>query len=217
MNSPAFSAENKEIPMTRLTILLAASAASLAVAVPAVAQTPYPYAQPTYPQGYYPQQGYPQGQYYPQQGQTGISQIINQLLGNRYQPNDRLAVERCATAAIAQANAQYRRSPYAQGYGDPNRNYGYGNQGYNAAMGMRVIAITDVQRRNNGVRVSGLLDSSFDGRPPYGNAYGYQGQGYQGQRYAGQGDLSFRCTVNYNGAVSGVRVRRTETAYNRGY
>lgn len=213
--------------MTRLTILLAAGAATLAVAVPAAAQTPYqsPYAQPTYPPGYYPQQGYPQGQYYPQQGQGSISQIINQLLGNRYQANDRDAVARCATAAVAQANAQYGRSPYAQSYGDP-RGYGYQGQGqgYNPAMSMRVTAITDVQRRNNGLRVSGLLDSHGGYQPlgqPYGNAYGYQGQGYQGQGYDGQryaqGDLTFRCTVANNGAVTGVRVRRNETAYNRGY
>jgi len=208
--------------MTRLTIILAAGAAAIAVAAPASAQTTYqspyasPYAQPGYPQGYYPQQGYPQGQYYPQQSQGGISQIINQLLGNRYQANDRLAVERCATAAVAQANAQYRRNPYAQGYGDP-RGYGYQGQGYNPAMSMRVTAITDVQRRSNGLRVSGMLDSRGGANPPYGNAYGYQGQRYQGQAYAAQGDLSFRCTVAYNGAVTGVRVRRNETAYNRGY
>jgi hypothetical protein len=216
--------------MTRLNIYLAAGAAGLtavAAAAPAAAQVPYqsPYAYPQqgYPQPGYPQPGYPQGQYDPNQGQGGISQIIGQLLGNRYATNDRNAVERCATAAMAQANAQYRRSPYAQGYGDPRR--GYGN-GYNAAMGMRVTAITDVRRRNGGVRVSGLLDSSFDGRPPYGNAYGYQGQGqgqgyqgqgYQGQRYAGQGDLTFRCDVSYRGAVTGVRINRNGAAYNRGY
>jgi hypothetical protein len=219
LNSPAFSAENKEISMTRVTILLAAGAATLAVAVPAAAQTPYPY---------YPQQTYPQGQYaYPQQGQGVIGQMIGQLLGNRYQANDRYAVERCATAAIAQANAQYRRSPYAQGYGDPNQGYGYGNQGYNPAASMRVTAITQVERRQGGLRVSGMLDSRGGyqapyGQPPYGNAYGYQGQGYQGQGYQGQayaaqGDLTFRCNVDYRGAVTNVRIRRNQTAYNRGY
>ena len=194
--------------MTRVTILLAAGAATLAVAVPAAAQTPYPY-----PQQGYPQPGYPQGQYYPpQQGQNTIGQMIGQLLGNRYATNDRYAVERCATAAMAQANAQYRRSPYAQGYGDP-RGYGYGHQGYNPAAGMRVTAITDVRRRNNSVRVSGLLDSGGGyGQPPYGNAYGYQGQGY-----AAQGDLTFRCNVDYRGAVTNVRINRNRSAYNRGY
>jgi hypothetical protein len=196
--------------MNRLTILLAAGAAGLAVGVPAAAQAQYqsPYA--------YPPQAYPQGQYYPQQGyaypgqpQGGMSQIINQLLGNRYATNDRDAVERCASAAMIQANAQYRPNPYGQGYG--NQGYGYGNQGYYPAQ-MRVTAITDVRRRNNGVRVSGLLDSQGGARPPYGQAYGYQGQGY-----AAQGDLTFRCNVDYRGAVTNVRIGRNQAAYRRGY
>jgi len=208
--------------MIRTTLLLAAGAAGLAAAVPASAQVPYqpyaqsPYAQPTYPHGqYYPQQGYAQGQ-------DSIGQIIGQLLGNRYQPNDRLAVERCATAAMVRANSQYRNNQYGQGYG----NQGYGNQGYgNGAYGnqMRVTAITDVRRRNNGVRVSGLLDSRYGGaRPPYGNAYGnqsqgYQGQGYQDPRYAAQADLTFRCNVDYRGAVTDVRIGRNTGNYGRGY
>lgn len=200
--------------MTRMTILLAAGAAGLVAAMPATAQTPYqyPYPQQAYPQQAYPQQGYA----YPQQGQGVVGQMINQLLGNRYQANDRYAVERCATAAIAQANAQYRPNQYRQGYGyqgygNQNPAYGYGNQGYYPSS-MRVTAITEVRRRNNGVRVSGLLDSRSGYQPPYGNAYGYQGQGY-----AGQADLTFRCNVDYRGAVSNVRVSRNRAAYNRGY
>ena len=200
--------------MTRMTILLAAGAATVAAAAPAAAQNPYPspYAQPAYPQGYaYPQQGYA----YPNQAQPGVGQIISQLLGNRYQTNDRNAVERCATAAMTQASAQYGRNGYGQGYGYPNQGNGYGNQGYYPAQ-MRVTAITDVKRRNNGVRVSGLLDSQYGARPPYGNAYGYQGQG-QGQAYAAQGDLTFRCNVDYRGAVSNVRIGRNSAAYRRSY
>jgi len=213
----------KDISMTRMTILLAAGAATIAAAAPAAAQTPYPspYPQQTYPQpGYaYPQQGYPQQGYaYPNQGQNSVNQVIGQLLGNRYQTNDRTAVERCATAAMAQASAQYSRNNYrqGQGYGYQNQGNGYGNQGYYPA-NMRVTAITDVRRRNNGVRVSGLLDSQFGARPPYGNAYGYQGQGNAGQAYAGQGDLTFRCNVDYRGAVSNVRIGRNSAAYRRGY
>ena len=205
--------------MTRLTMYLAAGAATVAAAIPATAQTPYQYPNPqpgyAYPQQTYPQQGYA----YPNQGQAGVSQIIGQLLGNRYQTNDRTAVERCATAAMAQASAQYRPNNYRQGYGYPNQPNGYGNQGYYPAQ-MRVTAITDVKRRNNGVRVSGMLDSSGGAYPPYGNAYGYQGQGYQNnQAYAGQGDLAFRCNVDYRGAVSNVRITRNRSAYNdrRGY
>jgi hypothetical protein len=202
----------KDISMTRMTILLAAGAATVAAAAPAAAQNPYPspYAQPAYPQGYaYPQQGYA----YPNQAQPGVGQIISQLLGNRYQTNDRNAVERCATAAMTQASAQYGRNGYGQGYGYPNQGNGYGNQGYYPAQ-MRVTAITDVKRRNNGVRVSGLLDSQYGARPPYGNAYGYQGQG---QAYAGQGDLTFKCNVDYRGAVSNVRIGRNSAAYRRSY
>lgn len=209
--------------MTRMTLFLAAGAATVAAAIPAAAQTPYqsPYAQ-GYPQTY-PQQGYPQGYAYPQQGQNVVGQMIGQLLGNRYQANDRYAVERCATAAMTQASAQYRNNRYGQGYGYQNQGNGYGNQGYYPGATMRVTAITEVQRRQNGVRVSGLLDSRGGyGQPPYGNAYGYQGQGYQGQgyqdpRYAAQGDLTFRCNVDYRGAVTNVRVRRNQSAYNRGY
>ena len=211
--------------MTRMTILLAVGAATVAAAAPAAAQAPYQntypqpgygYPQQGYPQQGYPQQGYPQQGYaYPNQGQAqgGVSQIINQLLGNRYQANDRYAVERCATAAMSQASAQYGRNGYRQGYGYPNQGNGYGNQGYYPAQ-MRVTSITEVRRRNNSVRVSGMLDSRGGAYPPYGNAYGYQGQG---EAYAAQGDLTFRCNVDYRGAVSNVRINRNRVAYNRGY
>jgi hypothetical protein len=251
----------KDIPMTRTTILLAAGAASIAAALPAAAQQPYPYPYPqqtypqqTYPQQTYPQQTYPQGQYgYPPQGQDAISQMIGQLLGNGYNSNDRYAVERCATAAIAQANAQFPGNRYGQGYGYQNQGYQdrddddrndqvvddrseeerYRDRGYNRQRMMRVTAITEVQRRQNGLRISGLLDSRGGWQrygQPYGQAYGYQGQGqpygyqgqgYQGQgyqdpRYAAQGDLTFHCNVDYRGAVTNVRVRRNQAAY-RGY
>lgn len=193
--------------MTRMTMLMAAGAASLAAAVPTIAQTPYPYPPQGYPPQSYPPPGYPQGQYYPPQGQYppsqgGIGQIINQLLGNNYNRDDRYAVERCASAAMIEAGRRYRPNPY---------NQGYGNQGYYPQQ-MRVTAITEVRRRNNGVRVSGLLDSRGGAYPPYGNAYGYQGQGY-----AAQGDLSFRCNVDYRGAVSNVRISRNRGAYRQGY
>lgn len=207
--------------MIRLIVILAAGAASLAVAVPAAAQTyPYPYPQQGYPpQSYPPQQAYPPGYGYPPQGQGGIGQIINQLLGNRYGANDRYAVERCATAAIAQASAQYL-GPYGQGQGGyGGQGYGYGQQGYHPGAMIRVTAITEVQRRQSGLRVSGLLDSR-GGYPPPGQGYGQpygQGYGYQNQGYAARGDLTFRCNVDYRGAVSNVRVSRNRAAYNRGY
>lgn len=190
--------------MMRVLTSIAAGAASLALAAPAMAQSPYPYSYPQQPYAY-PQQAYPQGYAYPQQGQNVIGQVINQLLGNRYASNDRLAVERCATAAVSQASARYRPTHYGA-YGQ--QGYGYGQQGYgyHPAMAMRVTAVTEVRRQRNGLRVSGLLDSR-GGYPPYGQAYGYQNQA--------NGDLSFRCNVDYRGAVTNVRIRANRTAYRR--
>ena len=199
--------------MTIRTHYFAAAAAIGALAVPAAAQTAYPYGyqqqnvqyqqvpQP-YPgqPGYGYQQGYPAyNQGYPgyaqpsygyNQGyaQNPVSQIINSLLGNRYSVTDRQAVSQCASAAMTQAAAQYG-----------NRyNQGYGNRGYNPAM--RVTSITEVQRRNNGLRVSGLMSSAYAGQ--HGNQYAYQNN-----RYAA-GDVSFRCNVDYRGQVSNVRIGR---------
>ena len=176
-------------------ILAAGSAAAAAggLAVPALAQTPYPYPQQyQYPQQYpqaYPQTGYayPGQQGYGQQNAVGA--IIGQLLGNRYSVTDRTAVQQCATAAMTQAAYQNQPRGYRQGYN-------------NAAM--RVTAITDVQRRNNGLRVSGVMSSGMygAGHPPYGQAYGYHNQA------RATGDLTFRCNVAYNGQVTNVRIGR---------
>lgn len=187
--------------MTGFNIIFGAAALAAIVSAPAPAQyypqqtypqypQQYPYQQtyPQYPQQTYPQPAYPQQ--YPQgypgydysQGYTGnpVTDIIDQLLGNRYNVTDRQAVRRCANAAMAQANAQY-----GNGYNGYNRyNRGYGNY--------RVTSITGVERRSYGLRVSGALSSS--------GGYGYN------NRYNGM-QLSFRCNVDYNGAISNVRVR----------
>jgi hypothetical protein len=49
--------------------------------------------------------------------------------------------------------------------------------------------------------VSGLLSSGRGYGSGYGGQYGYQNRGYS------QGDLSFRCNVDYRGAVTGLRIR----------
>jgi len=97
------------------------------------------------------------------------------------------------------AQSQYRGYNGNQGYGYQQGN-GY-SQGY-AAPAMRVTAITSVERRNNGLRVRGQMSSGYGGQ--YGGQYGYQDQ-----RYA-QGDLSFRCNVDYRGYVSDVRINRND-------
>ena len=220
---------------------LGAAAAMVGIAVPAAAQTYYPqqgYPQQTYPQPGYPQQGYPQPGY--QQG--GIAGLINQLLGGNtsYQANDRTAITQCASAAQQQASAQYRpraygQQGYPQGYAQPYNNYPQQqyNNGYSTA---RVTAITNVERRRNGLRVTGLIDSGMgygaQGYNPNGynqNAYprpGYPQPGYPQPGYGQQqgygnaygqahGDLSFRCNVDYRGAVTGLRITRQQPVYRR--
>lgn len=190
----------------RIPPFLAASAAIGSIAVPAAAQTPYPYPQQqTSPPGY----GYP-GQGYGVPGQGGIAGIINQLLGNRYNVTDRQAVTQCAAAAQAQASRQYRPSGYGA-YGQPPYGNAYGYQGQGMA---RVTGITNVERRRNGLRVTGVIDSGMAGG--YG-AHPYPGYGNQGynQAYGAAGDLSFSCTVDYRGAITKLRVTRNNSY--RGY
>lgn len=237
--------------MKTFTKLGVAAAMVGGFALPAAAQTGYQYppqshpnqgyAPPGYQQGYaqgYAQQGYGQQGYgqqgYGQQGygQQGIAGIIGQLLGNRYQNNDRSAVTQCAAAAQQQAAAQYRPR-HQQGYGrQPYGGYPQYSNGYGMA---RVTAITNVERRRNGLRVTGILDSGMGmqgqygySQPGYGPRYGQQGysqHGYgqpsYGQQVAGQqayglqGDLTFRCNVDYRGAVTSLRVDRNRSDYYR--
>jgi hypothetical protein len=194
--------------MTRFPLFLATTVAIGASAAPAAAQY---YPQPSYPQAY-PQPVYPQQ--YPQQSYPGYNQgystgnpvtdIIDQLLGNRYSVTDRQAVRTCSNAARVRASQSYGGYGYNPGYGQ-----GYGQGGYNgygqqfAAPSMRVTAITNVERRSNGLRVSGLMSSSYAGQ--YGNQYGGQ-YAYQNRGY---GDVSFRCNVDYRGAVTNIRIGRS--------
>ena len=186
--------------MNSFTRYLAAAAAIGGLSAPLAAQNPYPYAnqQPAYGYGQpaYGQPGYNQGY-----AQNPVSQIIDSLLGNHYNVTDRQAVSQCASAAMTQAAAQYGNN----GYGNNGYNRGYG---YNGAM--RVTSITNVQRRNNGLRVSGTMSSGYGSQ--YGNHYGNQ-SGYQNRSYAA-GDVSFRCNVDYRGAVTNIRIGRNE-AYRR--
>jgi hypothetical protein len=145
-----------------------------------------------------------------------VEQIINQLRGNNatYTVSDRTQVSRCATAAVAQAQAQYQ-SRYGA-YGQQGYDSRYPNSRYaNAYSQMRVTAITNVERRRyNSLRVTGLISSGTYAQP-YGNAYGYHGQAYADPRYAQAADLSFRCNVDSRGAVTGVRINRSDAAYRR--
>ena len=157
--------------------------------------------------------GYPQyGQQYGNQNQGGVvGAIINGVLGGgRYgtygQGNDRMAVDQCARAAEASVNRDRRYGAYGQGqygqygqgqYGQYGQGqYGQGgypnndpryNQGYNYnRSNARVVAITGVERRTSGLKVTGLIDT---GRNYRGQGYGNQGYDnqYQGQAYPNQG------------------------------
>jgi hypothetical protein len=188
--------------MHSFTRYLAAAAAIGGVSAPLAAQAPYQYG---YPQQGYPQQAYPgyagqYGQGYNQgYAQNPVGQIIDQLLGNRYNVTDRQAVSQCANAAMIQAQSQYGGG-YNQGYG---QQYG---QGYNRGGSMRVTSITDVQRRNNGLRVTGTMSSGYGGQ--YGGQYNGQYGGQYGYQNRGYGQVSFRCNVDYRGAVTNVRIGR---------
>jgi len=168
--------------------------------IPAYGQQPAPaYGQPGYAYG---QQGYGQQGY----GQNGIGQIIDQLLGNRYSVSDRTAVSQCANAAMAQAAARYGNgTAYGNnGYGNGYANNAYGQQqryGYNPASTMRVTAITNVERRQRGLRVTGTMST---GASAYAGQYGYQ-NGYQNRAYGGT-NVMFRCNVDERGQVTKVRI-----------
>jgi hypothetical protein len=112
------------------------------------------------------------------QAERFIGDIVDGLLGNRYNVSDREAVRRCSWAAVDKAERDYRS--YGQG-----RPYAYpGYRGY-----VRVIAITNVERRSSGVRVRGLLDTAR--------------RGYRG---GGRGDVEFRCNTDRRGRVEKLRL-----------
>jgi|SoimicmetaTmtHMA_FD_contig_121_18892_length_1885_multi_2_in_0_out_0_2 hypothetical protein len=205
--------------MTIRTHILAAAAAIGSLAAPAAAQyypeaPAYPQANPQYQQQVYGQQGH---------AQNPVAQIIDSLLGNRYQASgDRAGVSQCASAALAQATTQYGVNGYAgsdgyAGYAGAYRPGASGVPGYpGVATSMRVSAITDVQRRSSGMRVKGLIDSGVDYRGGYGGQ-AYQGPGRGGQayatRYPSHNDLSFRCNLDNRGIVTSMRVERNTTTY----
>ena len=169
--------------MTISKSLLTVTAVIGGLTVPATAQTPNPNPPPQ------PIIGQPVYGY----SEPDLSARIGQLLGDLYNVTDRTTVQKCASAAIQQAAVQYPPQPV--GF------HPYG-EGYNPAALMSITAITHVHRRENGLRVSGMIDSRI-GHPYYGSTYGFQNNGY-----AAAGDLSFRCDVDHSGIVYNLRVNR---------
>jgi hypothetical protein len=213
---PSFGGIFKDIIMTIFAKILTGTAGlamAAVTAVPAVAQ-PVPYG------------GYNQGY---NSGSGGVGTVIGQILGGgRYgaygQGNDRMAVDQCARAAEARAS-QRNRAPgygnYPQNYNDPRyANQGYPNQAYayNQMHQARVLGITGVERRSNGLKVSGVMASGSSQYGAYGNQ-GYPNQGYPGQGYPNQygnaygqnaqvADLRFSCRVDFRGYVSDIDIKR---------
>lgn len=190
---------------------------------------------------------------YPNQGANGgnvIGSIINSVLGGgRYgaygQGNDRIAVDQCARAAEVRAGSYAPNAYGQQGYGYRNNDPRYGQQAYGQAGAARVVAVTRVERRSNGLRVTGLLDTNH-GMDPRGygaqNApgYGYPGQAYGDPRYPQQAypqsgdpryggwnsqgyanaaqfaELRFNCRVDARGQITRLTVERNNQ-YRRNY
>jgi hypothetical protein len=181
----------------KILFLIAAGAAI----APAAAPQPVPFAPP-----------------------TPILEIVDQQLGTRYGASDKEAVARCVTAALAQGAILYGVNGYAgtegyAGYAGAYRPGAAGVPGFpGIAATMRVSAITDVQRRWDGMRVKGLIDSGVNYRGGYGGQ-AYQGAGAGGQPYAtrnpSNNDLSFRCNLDTAGLVTSMHVERHTTTYRR--
>jgi hypothetical protein len=153
-----------------------------------------------------------------------IREIVDRQLGTRYGASDREAIARCVTAALAQGAILYGVNGYAgtEGYAAYVGAYRPGAVGVpgfpGVAATMRVSAITDVQRRSDGMRVKGLIDSGVDYRGGYGGE-AYQGPGSGGEPYAvlhpSNNDLAFRCNLDRAGLVTSMHVERHTTTYRR--
>lgn len=153
-----------------------------------------------------------------------VREIVDRQLGARYGASDREAVARCVTAALAQGAILFGVNGYAgtEGYAAYVGAYRPGAAGLPGFPGvpatMRVSAITDVQRRAEGMRVKGLIDSGVDYRGAY-NGQAYQGPGSGGEGYAirhpSNNDLVFRCNLDKAGLVTSLHVERHTTTYRR--
>ena len=153
-----------------------------------------------------------------------IREIVDRQLGARYGASDREAVARCATAALAQGAIMYGVNGYAgtEGYAGYVGAYRPGTAGVPGFPGvpatMRVSSITDVQRRADGMRVKGLIDSGVVSSSDD-DGQAYQGPGSGGEPYAiahpSNNDLVFRCNLDTAGLVTSMHVERHTTTYRR--
>ena len=132
-------------------------------------------------------------QYYPGYGYPGygyggnvVGQVLNNVLGGGYGYNG-YGMNSQQVVNICANAVQQRLSG----------GYGYGYNGYNGYGGARVLGITSVEQRGSaggGLRVRGVATS---GR------YGYN----RGP------DLTWKCSVDYRGAIVGLDVNRGSYGY----
>ena len=122
---------------------------------------------------------------YPYGGGNVVGQVLNQVLGGGYGYNG-YGMNSQQVVNVCVSAIQQRLNG---GYGG----YGYGN-GYGGA---RVLGITSVERRGSGgggLRVRGVASS---GR------YGY----------SQSPDLTWKCSIDYRGAIVGLDVNRGSYGY----
>ena len=172
--------------MTTIKMMLGAGAALAAItaAAPASAQyyNSYGYAQPTYR---YAQPTYRYAQPYSYAQPYGYAQSYNTSA----------ATQQCMAAV------QNRLANRTSLGGILGAILGANTTG-------RVVAVTQVQARNNGTtRVRGLASSGRYASNNYG-AYGVGAYGALGYGYQNAADLSFRCDVDYRGYVRNVDINR---------
>ena len=174
----------------------AAGLAMMAAATPAAAQYAYGYNQYSYPAPVQNPYSYPaQTPYaYPNQGYANQYGYANPY-GNAYGYNNanatQLATQQCSAAVQSRLG---NRTTLAGILGAV-----LGNR---VSQG-RVVSITQVNPRRNTIRVKGLASSGAS------NGYGAYGAGaYGALGYAYQPDLSFSCSVDYQGRVRDVNLTR---------
>ena len=150
-----------------------------------------------------------EAQYYPPPPpQGGIADaIIGQVLGYGRYPygnygynqygNQRHGIDRCARAVEQRLN-RYNNNFYG-GYNYRRyRNFG------------RVEGITRVERKNYGLKVTGVASSG------YGGYQGWNQPGYGTYGYHAGADLKFECKVYRSGQIRDIDIERREARW-RGY
>jgi hypothetical protein len=148
---------------------------------------------------YYPGYGYGYGSPY---GGNVIGQVVNSVLGGGYGSNGyngygSYGVNSQAVVNIC-ANAIQSRLSGGGGYGS----YGYSSP-YGYAGGARVLGISRVEQRSSGgLRVRGVATSGRN------VGYGYNSQ---------TPDLTWKCSVDYRGAIVGLDVNRADVSYGANY